>query len=56
MFAICPKRCTGMIARVRLEMQASMPTGSMLKVFRSISAKTGLAPRRAMVPAVAKKL
>jgi len=41
---------------VRGEMAASIAVGSMLKVASSMSTKTGVAPTRAMLSAVAKKL
>ena len=54
-FALCPKRCTGTIAFVRSVIAAPTSVGSRLKLPSSMSTKTGLAPRRAMHPPVAKK-
>ena len=51
-----PKRCTGIIALVRLVMTRSSNVGSILKSSGRISMKTGLAPRREIAPAVAKKV
>ena len=45
-----------MMALVRGVTAASILAGSMLKVSGSMSTKTGLAPRRWMTPAVAKKV
>jgi hypothetical protein len=72
MSAICPYRCTGMMARTlppvsrltsapprvsqRESMNSRMAAGAMLKVSGSMSTNTGRAPVRAMVPAVAKKV
>ena len=70
--AICPYRCTGMIALTRppvlrlissspaarsaAAMKASTAAGDRLKVTGSMSQKSGRAPARAMVPAVAKNV
>ena len=48
-----PNRCTGMIAFVRSVIRRSTSAGSRLSVAGSISAKTGVAPRRAIASAVA---
>ena len=48
-----PKRCTGMIARVRSVIFAATSSGSRLSVTGSMSAKTGVAPRWAIDSAVA---
>ena len=48
-----PKRCTGMIARVRAVTFAATSSGSRFSVTGSTSAKTGVAPRRAIDSAVA---
>jgi len=56
MSAICPNRCTGMIALVRGVMAASIFVASMLNVSGSMSTNTGLAHVRAMHPAVAKNV
>ena len=48
-----PNRCTGMIARVRGVIRAATSSGSRLYVAGSMSAKTGVAPRRAIDSAVA---
>ena len=48
-----PNRCTGMIARVRSVTRAATSSGSRLSVTGSMSAKTGVAPRRAIDSAVA---
>ncbi|MDX6517974.1 MAG: hypothetical protein QOF50_820 [Gaiellaceae bacterium] len=47
-FVLGPNRCTGMIALVRAEIRRSTSSGSRLYVAGSISAKTGMAPRRAI--------
>ena len=44
MAAGCPKRCTGIIARLRGEMTVSTVFGSRQKASSSMSAKTGMAP------------
>ena len=44
MYAIWPKRCTGMIARVRGVMARSSAAGSMLNVSGSMSTNTGVPP------------
>jgi hypothetical protein len=49
-----PKRCTARMARVRGVMRSATSAGSRLKVARSMSAKTGVAPTRWMALAVAK--
>ena len=54
--AACPKRCTGMTAFVRSVIRACICSGSILKVFGSMSANTGRAPRRYTDPAVEKKV
>ncbi len=51
-----PKRCTGMIARVRGVIRAATSSTSRLNVCGSTSAKTGTAPRRAIASAVAKNV
>src|SRR5262249_29613640 len=51
-----PKRCTGMIARVRGVIRAATSSASRLSVSGSTSAKTGVAPRRAIASAVAKNV
>jgi hypothetical protein len=51
-----PNKCTGMMALVRGVMARSIRWGSMLKVSGSMSTKTGRAPVRAMLPAVAKNV
>src|ERR1700722_1263538 len=51
-----PKRCTGMIARVAGPIRRSTAAGSRLSVSGSMSAKTGVAPTRAIASAVAKKV
>jgi hypothetical protein len=56
MSAIWPNKCTGMIARVRDVIAPSIRAGSRLKVTGSISTNTGLAPTRAIDPAVAKNV
>ena len=48
-----PKRCTGMSAFVRAVMRFSTSAGSRFRVTGSISANTGVAPRRAIDSAVA---
>ena len=49
----CPKMCTSTIARVRSVTAASAATGSRQSVTGSMSAKTGVAPVRAIASAVA---
>ena len=56
MSAIWPNRWTGMMALVRDVTACSIRFGSILNVTGSMSTKTGLAPTRAMAPAVAKKV
>src|SRR5260370_17974941 len=56
MSADWPKRWTGMIALVRGVMRVSASATSMLKVSGQESAKTGVAPTRAIHPAVAKNV
>ena len=51
-----PKRWTGMIARVRGPTFRAASARSMLKWCGSTSTQTGVAPRRATEPAVAKKV
>ena len=48
-----PKRCTGMIAFVRSVTRAATSSASRLSVAGSMSANTGVAPRRAIDSAVA---
>ena len=48
--------CTGITARVRSLMAASAAAGSRQSVTGSMSANTGVAPRRAIASAVAKKV
>jgi hypothetical protein len=48
-----PNRCTGMIAFVREVTFAATSSGSTFSVAGSMSAKTGVAPRRAIDSAVA---
>ena len=48
-----PNRCTGMSAFVRGVILRSTSAGSMLSVTGSMSAKTGVAPTRAIASAVA---
>ncbi len=48
-----PKRCTGMIARVRGDTRRRMLSGSMPKVTGSTSAMTGTPPSSATASAVA---
>ena len=48
-----PNRCTGMSARVRGVIFAATSATSTLSVAGSMSAKTGVAPRRAIDSAVA---
>ena len=48
-----PKRCTGMIAFVRAVIRRSTSSGSRFSVTGSMSAKTGVAPTRAIASAVA---
>ena len=54
--AICPKRWTGITAFVFSVIAFSIFAGSMLYVSGLMSTKTGFAPRRAIEPAVAKKV
>ena len=51
-----PKRCTGMIARVRGPTFRAASSRSRLKWCGLTSTQTGVAPRRATEPAVAKKV
>ena len=48
-----PNRCTGMIAFVRGVIRAATSSGSRFSVTGSMSAKTGVAPTRAIASAVA---
>ena len=48
-----PKRCTGTIAFVRGPIRRSTSSGSRFSVTGSMSAKTGVAPARAIASAVA---
>ena len=54
MSALCPYKCTGIIAFVLFVMFLSISSGSILNVTGSISVKIGIAPIRATTPAVAK--
>ena len=56
MSAAWPNKCTGMIALVLPVMRRSASAGSMLKSASSESTKTGVAPVRAIAPAVAKNV
>ena len=56
MSAICPYKCTGIIAFVRAVTAASSLEPSLLNVTGSISTNTALAPTRAMAPTVAKNV
>src|SRR6266567_4708943 len=56
MSAIWPAKWTGMMARVRDVMADLMARGSMLKVSRSMSAKTGMALASTTAEAVEKKV
>ena len=52
----CPNRWTGKIARVRFVTAAATCSTSMLNVSGRMSTNTGVAPTRAMHPAVAKNV
>jgi hypothetical protein len=54
MSAICPYKCTGMIALVREVIARSILLASMLQVLGSMSTSTLLAPTRSTAPTVAK--
>ena len=54
MSALCPNRCTGIIALVFDVIADATALASMLNVARSMSTNTGRAPSLAMEPAVAK--
>ena len=51
-----PPKCVGMIARVRGVIRASAAARSMLRVARSTSTNTGVAPTRAIVFGAAKNV
>ena len=56
MSATCPYRLTGMMARVRGVMRASISVASMLQVSGSMSTYTGTPPNSTITSAVAAKV